>query len=366
MNNGTIDIEGVIGWEVTARDVKRQLKEMGDVEEIDVFMNSPGGYIDDGFGTFTALKNHPAKINMHITGMAASMGSVIAMAGDTVTIEPTGMMMVHPPASIAWGTAAEMRKEADVLDKYESRIITAYKRRDLNMTNDELKEAVADETWYTAQEALDAGFVDSISDGESEEQEPTNSVLEWLRVAKYKNAPQSIAKKIKTNRVKSNKLTKELISNDGSAVQTHEEGTNMTDEKTYSEAELKAEVNKAVDAANAESQDSVAVALLSEEGATIESVKAAMDMGLDAEQAKKFMAYAKNAPAAEVVETETVVETEAGTATPELQKMVAQLLANSDVNNVNKNSGSDDDKTKPAEDPVAILKAVKGSNRELV
>ena len=249
MNRGTIDIEGVIGWEVLARDIKRQLKDMDDVEEIDVFMNSPGGYIDDGFGTFTALKNHPATINMHITGMAASMGSVIAMAGDTVTIEPTGMMMIHPPASIAWGTAVEMRKEADVLDKYESRLITAYNRRDLNITDDELAKAVADETWYTAEEALEAGFVDSIADGVDEDVEPTNAAIEWLRVARYKNAPESVVNKIRTNRKKTTALANKLINNGGSAAETT--GDEMS---KYTQAELDAAVKAATEAATKEAK----------------------------------------------------------------------------------------------------------------
>lgn len=348
MNKGTIDIEGVIGWEVLARDIKRELKDMGEVDEIDVFINSPGGYIDDGFGTFTALKNHSAKINMHITGMAASMGSVIAMAGDTVTIEETGMMMIHPPASIAWGTAVEMRKEADVLDKYESRIATAYKRRDLNISNDELSEAIADETWYTAQEALEAGFVDAVTDGEQAANEPSNAAIEWLRVARYKNAPESVAKQIKTNRAKASKLANKLITNDGSAVETHER-ENMSDEKTYSEADLETAVEKAVAKALAdvETKDDVAVALMNEEGATLESVKAAMDMGLNAEQAKKFMAYAasnKSGDAEEGDEAESEESDEVSASAEQVKKVFAAMMAGSDVNAANKLAVTDDDK----------------------
>ncbi len=343
MNKGTIDIEGVIGWEVTARNVKRELKDMGDVDEIDVFMNSPGGYIDDGFGTFTALKNHPAKINMHITGMAASMGSVIAMAGDTVTIEPTGMMMIHPPASIAWGTAVEMRKEADVLDKYESRLITAYKRRDLNISEDDLKEAVADETWYTAQEALDAGFVDSITDGQEEPAEATNAALEWLRVAKYKNAPEEIANKIKTNRAKSNKLKQDLILNDGSAVKTTE-GTEMTKEVDVSAADIEAQVSAAVEA-----NDEKWKALLSHENAS--NTNAVMEiaaMNLDAEKSAKMMGLVAKSEAAvvEAAETDEVEEKEATGEKEVLNTIAAKfeaLLANSDVNAVNKNASTDED-----------------------
>ena len=252
MRKGEIEIEGVIGWEVVARNVKKELKDMGEVDEIDVYLSSPGGYIDDGMDTFTALKNHPAKINMHITSAAYSMGSVIAMAGDTISIEPTGMIMIHPPASIAWGTAVEMRKEATALDKYEERLVKAYKRRGekLNISESELDDAIAETTWYTAEEALDAGFVDAISDGiEDVAIEPSNAAVEWLRVARYKNAPEAISKQIKTNRAKTQALANKLINNGGSAAETT--GDEMS---KYTQAELDAAVKAATEAATKEAK----------------------------------------------------------------------------------------------------------------
>lgn len=195
-----LDIEGVIGWDVTASSVKRTLAEFDESEDLLATLNSPGGYIDDGFSIYTALKNRPGNVHIHITGIAASMGSVIAMAGDTVTMEETGLAMIHPPSSIAWGTAVDMRKQADVLDKYESRIVTAYERRTLKLSSEELANAIAEETWYTAQEFLAAGFIDEVRDGEPAASTTQNRAsVEWLRVAQYKNVPKAASKFFKTN-----------------------------------------------------------------------------------------------------------------------------------------------------------------------
>ena len=195
-----LDIEGVIGWDVTASSVKRALAEFDESEDLLATLNSPGGYIDDGFSIYTALKNRPGNVHIHITGIAASMGSVIAMAGDIVTMEETGLAMIHPPSSIAWGTAVDMRKQADVLDKYESRIVTAYERRTLKLSSEELANAIAEETWYTAQEFLAAGFIDEVRDGEPAASTTQNRAsVEWLRVAQYKNIPKAASQFFKTN-----------------------------------------------------------------------------------------------------------------------------------------------------------------------
>ena len=366
MTNPVIDIEGVIGWEVTASDVKRQLRDIGDAEEIDVNIGSVGGYIDDGMNIYTALKNSPAKINVHITN-GYSMGSVIPMAGDTVTIEPTGMLMIHKPSNIVWGTADDMRKEAGTLDKYESRLVKAYQSRDLNLDDEQLSEAIADETWYTAEEALEAGFVDAISEGQAEApQSPSNAAFEWLRVAKYKNTPESLAKFTRTNRAKSGEQIKKLITTkDGSAVDnTPTKGTPMTEEvKTVSEADIEARVKAAVDA-----NDQKWKTMITNENATIDSIQAAVDMGLDAEQAEKLMARDAAARAASADAEKDADTDDKGEKEPESNQMtqfMAQFnsfMENSDVNKANKqaSTGGDEGEKKKPFDAKTELKAIKG------
>ncbi len=198
----TIDIIGVIGWDVTAYSVKRALAEVGEVDSLKVNLSSPGGYVDDGFDIYALLKNHPAHITFNITSMAYSMGSVIVQAGDVVTMEDTAMLMVHKPSGLVWGNADDMRDEAVTLDKYESRLIKAYNRRDaLKLSKKQLKEAISETTWYTSDEALAAGFVDKIIDGKDQDEIPeiSDSAINWLRVAGYKGTPNQITQHIESN-----------------------------------------------------------------------------------------------------------------------------------------------------------------------
>lgn len=130
------------------------------VPQIDVYINSPGGSVFAGMAIYSALKRHQAHINVQIDGVAASIASVIALAGDTVSISEVGMFMIHSPWSAVMGNATEMRKQADVLDKVEESMISAYARA--NIDEKKLKSMLAEETWLTAKEAVAYGFADEV------------------------------------------------------------------------------------------------------------------------------------------------------------------------------------------------------------
>ena len=100
-------------------------------------------------------------IDVTIDGVAASMGGVIAMVGDKVTMHDNAILMLHKPMGVTWGNSDEMRKQADVLDKYEQRLINIFMSR-FKGTEDELKEIISAETWYLADEAKERGFVDEV------------------------------------------------------------------------------------------------------------------------------------------------------------------------------------------------------------
>jgi ATP-dependent protease ClpP protease subunit len=153
-------------WGDTAASLVDQLGKV-DADEIDVHISSPGGDIFDGLAIYQALKSHKAKVTVKVDGLAASIASVIAMAGDTVIIAPKASMMIHDGWTMAVGNAAELRKTADLLDKQSAVIASVYadrSNRDANFWRDQMRE----ETWYTAQEALDAGLVDEIEGQEKE------------------------------------------------------------------------------------------------------------------------------------------------------------------------------------------------------
>jgi len=129
---------------------------------IDLHINSPGGEVFDGIAIHSALTQHPASVNVMIDGLAASIASVIAMAGDTITIAPSGMMMIHEASGACLGAAGDMRKMADVLDKCTAVVATAYAGRG-GSDADAWRALMAAETWYTGEEAVAAGLADRLA-----------------------------------------------------------------------------------------------------------------------------------------------------------------------------------------------------------
>ncbi len=148
------------GWGVTANDFISQLTELGDVDTINLRIASGGGSIVEGNTIFNALKRHSAKVVTHIDSLAASMASVIAMAGDEIHMAENALLMIHNPWTMSMGGAEQLRKDADLLDKMEANIRTSYERSNLSV--EELDAAMDAETYYTAEEAKEAGFIDEI------------------------------------------------------------------------------------------------------------------------------------------------------------------------------------------------------------
>lgn len=148
-------------WGVTADAFVKDLQKI-DAKTITLRLNTPGGSVFDGVAIYNALLNHPATVNSHIDGLAASMGSIIALAGDTVHMAKNASYMIHNPWSIAIGDAASMRKEADVLDKIAGTLVSTYADK-TGKDEEEIRKMMDDETWLTAEEAKEHGFVDVIT-----------------------------------------------------------------------------------------------------------------------------------------------------------------------------------------------------------
>jgi ATP-dependent protease ClpP protease subunit len=132
-----------------------------DATELAVHVNSPGGDIFDGLAIYQALKDHPANVTVHVDGLAASIASVIAMAGDRVVMAPKASMMIHDGWTVSAGNAADLRKTADLLDKQSDIIASVYADRS-NQPAGFWRDLMREETWYNADEALAAGLVDEI------------------------------------------------------------------------------------------------------------------------------------------------------------------------------------------------------------
>lgn len=132
---------------------------------VDLFINSPGGDVNEGTAIYNALRRHGARVNIVVDGIAASIASVIAQAGDTITMQRGSMMMIHQAWGIAGGFASDMRAYADTLDLMTRSIAGIYQGRAGGTVDDWLAAMQANGengTWYSAEEAVTAGLADSV------------------------------------------------------------------------------------------------------------------------------------------------------------------------------------------------------------
>ena len=174
-------------WGVTAKDFAKDLKAAGDLKEITLHINSPGGDVFDGTAIYNLLKAHKATINTVIEGVAASMGSVIALAGDTVTIAENAYYMIHNPAGIAIGEEKDMDRVKSLLSKVKATMVNLYSEKS-GKEPEEIMQLMDDETWYVGAEAVEAGFATSTS--EAIEMAASFNVE---NLSQYKNIPASLA-----------------------------------------------------------------------------------------------------------------------------------------------------------------------------
>ena len=164
-----IDVYGGIGDEfdeggVTAVSFVRALRD-ADGEDVTIHINSSGGSVFDANTMAEALRGYKGHTTASIEGLAASAASYFALTADDVVINQSALMMIHNPWDFAVGDADDMRKKADMLDKARSTISAQYARK-TGRTVDEIEELMDAETWFTAQEAVEFGLVDRMSDSE--------------------------------------------------------------------------------------------------------------------------------------------------------------------------------------------------------
>lgn len=170
-------------WGTQSKDFLQLLNDNGKVKNINLDINSPGGEVFDGFSIYNSLKQHQANINVNISGVAASIASVIAMAGDKITMPMNTTMMIHKPmVSIFYSNADELRKNAEVLDKLENGIVNSYSRA--NRTSQELTDMLRDQTWMSAEEAVEMGFADEITD--------KVDIVNFHDLSSFKNVPDTV------------------------------------------------------------------------------------------------------------------------------------------------------------------------------
>lgn len=185
---------------LTAQSFIEEIKSYKDTP-MSLHINCVGGDVFEGMAIYNVLKKRTARTTVYIEGIAASMGSVIALAGDEVVMAENSLFMIHNAWGGAMGEATEIRKTAALLDKISGEIADIYTKK-TNLPYNRVKEMMDEETWLSADEAFNLGFIDSISDA--------IKVAAKYDVSKFKNiTDKEIQNKLSVN-LKSKKMTEEL------------------------------------------------------------------------------------------------------------------------------------------------------------
>lgn len=164
-----------------------------DGQDVDIEINSPGGYIYPASEIYTALMQHKGNVNVTITGRAASAASVIAMAGTKVSMSPTAQIMIHNVSATGSGDYRDFEHYAEQLKKSNDTIANAYMLK-TGKTREEILDLMDYETWFTPEEAKEHGFIDEIMTRDSA---PTD--IRLVAASDYL-IPQAVIDKLKQER----------------------------------------------------------------------------------------------------------------------------------------------------------------------
>ena len=185
-DESTIYIYDVISsdWGLGAMDVISAIAQAGEAKTLHVHINSPGGDIFEGRAIMAALKAFKGKTIAHIDSLCASAATSIALACEEVEMSDGAFFMIHNASGLVWGDKSDMREMADLLEKLEGAIVNDYISK-TGKSSDEVVAWMNAETWFTASEALEHGFVDRIT--------PTKSKAEnaW-NLSAYNHAPAEL------------------------------------------------------------------------------------------------------------------------------------------------------------------------------
>lgn len=249
-NSLDIDIYGDIGgwyYENTIESLSEQIKNMTDVNEINVYINSYGGELSEGLAIYNALKQHKATVNTYVMGFACSSASLIFMSGNNRYISKSSMLMIHNAICSCYGNSDDMRAMAETLDKMNGAIRNVY-ADNINISIDDLKTLLDKETFLNYEECVNYGFATDTFNDENEEKEAfSNSAIDRIINTLHEKFTSELntSKIVNVNNAEEEKEEeKEEETEEETETETEETETETETEEETEKKEEKEEENK--------------------------------------------------------------------------------------------------------------------------
>jgi len=203
--DGYIAQESWFADEVSPKEFKGELDAGND--DVELFLNSPGGDVFAASQIYTMLKEYPGKVTVKVESLAASAASVIAMAGDEIQMSPVAMMMIHNPATLVFGEAADLKSGIAMLEEVKESIINAYQEK-TKLSRAKLAHMMDAESWFNAHKAVELGFADRVLYAEAELAAPSSAF--FFDKATVTNALRAKLPKAAENTIPKDQLSKRL------------------------------------------------------------------------------------------------------------------------------------------------------------
>lgn len=203
--------------EMSSTIFKEKLDEVEDVDTIHLYVNSPGGSVFEGVAIANMIKRHNARVIAHVDALAASIASVLIMAADEIRMPSNSMLMIHNAWTWASGNAEALRKAADDLERINQSTMQMYLEKAGDKLNENtLKELLDNETWLSAEEAMNYGLCDVV-----EESNSMVASISYKYKQQYKNLPQLLQQQKPTEMSAEEKALREQILADSKANLTY-------------------------------------------------------------------------------------------------------------------------------------------------
>lgn len=158
---------------INAKDIRESLESVTD--DIVIKLNSPGGDVFEGIEIYNYLKDHPSNVTVEVTGVAASAATFITAGANEVIMNVGTSLMIHEASTFTWGNKSDIQKTLNALETIDESILSIYSEK-TGQSNEQLEEWMNEEKWFTADEAVEFGFANSVKKDNVESVESEESI----------------------------------------------------------------------------------------------------------------------------------------------------------------------------------------------